>query len=308
MLNEQSRTRTFSLDDVDWSRPLDVSRDWMPEAFVSASYLPSFAQLPAEIRRRYNQLNALAVCEQFVWFEEDLISRVITNLLGSNELTGDLRLCLENFVREEERHSEMFKRVLLKAEPDYYSNHKYQYFTLTRFQSKFFENVVARPHLFLVWTWMAIYFEERTLHISQLYRRAERASSQDQKIDETFSRVHFLHMIDEARHLQIDQYLLEAFFVHESAWKKRLAAHLTHKVFEAYRAPKRIALRILETLKKEDPSVTNVCDQIASELPLLATSPEFKHAMFSNEALGRTRELLKSHPEMKAAYQSLAGR
>jgi hypothetical protein len=304
VLNHQSETRTFSLDDLDWKAKLDFNLNWIPEAFVSASYLPSYQHLTPEQSRRYNQLSALAVCEQFVWFEEDLLCRVLRNVLRSRDLAPDLRTCLQHFVAEEERHSDMFTRLLRKADPDFYSTGKYQFFGLSGPQTKFFDTVTKRPNLLLVWIWMAIYFEERTLHISRLYRREEKRAG-DPTLDATFARAHFLHMIDESRHLQIDQYLLENFFETEPTWKRQLGAFLTTKVFEAYRSPKRIARRILTKMKQEDPIGTPIFDKLIEELPLLATNQNFKEVMFGKEALGRTRELLEIYSEMRAAYRSL---
>ena len=304
VLNKLSEARTFSLDDLDWKAKLDLNLNWTPESFVSLSYLPSYQQLSAEHKRRYNQLNALAICEQFVWFEEDLLCKVLRTVLRTRTLAPELSTCLQHFIAEEERHSEMFTRILRKAEPEFYTTNKYQFFGLGNTQIKFFETVTKRPNLFLVWIWMAIYFEERTLHISRSYRREELRPG-DPTIDGTFARAHFLHMIDESRHLQIDQYLLESFFETEPRWKRQLGAFLTNQVFEAYRAPKRISRKILSKMKLEDPTGARIFDQLITELPLLATDSNFKDVMFGKEALGRTRELLKIYPEMRAAYRSL---
>lgn len=301
VLNHLSEVRTFALSDVDWNREVSRSLPWMPEVLMPAGYLPSFQELTDFQKLRFNQLTAQAVCEQFIWFEEDLICPILRNVLKARTLNPELRRCLENFIEEEGRHSEMFLRLLKKIDPLTYQSKKYHLFGLRKSEALAFQQLIRRPNFFLVWIWMAIYFEERTLHFSKAYQSAKELNPSG--IDPLFSRVHALHMIDEARHLQIDQYLLREFYVEESKLKRGLAAAFTKKILSAYRSPQRNSRRIIQILSSEAPGP--VWNQLEKELPSLRSNTAFQKAMFGSNALGRTRELMNLFPEMRTALAVL---
>src|SRR5687768_9942206 len=111
----------YSIDDLDWSRPIDRARRWSPEGIAPLTHLPSYARLEERHRLRYNQLFALGICEQFVWFEQHLLVPVLRRLLATQpDMPPLLRQALEHFIAEEEKHSEMFWRMCEKAEPALY--------------------------------------------------------------------------------------------------------------------------------------------------------------------------------------------
>ncbi len=308
VLNEQAKTRTFSVDDVDWESEFDFTKRWIPDEVASMTYLPAYHCLSEANKLRLNQLTSIGVCEQFVWFEEDLLTVALAEILKRRDVTPDLKECLENFIDEEKRHSLMFRRMLLKFSADRYKFQPYWLVKLNAIQNFVFAKVVRNPHVFLSWIWLAIFFEERTLHVSQLYRRAEHFDQNP--VDPMFSRVHALHMIDEARHLQIDQYLLFAFYDRAPIWKRKLSAWLSFKIFANYRSPKRIAKKILGLLIDENIAAKND-DQahylrtMAKQLPILRESTAFQNALFGPKILPRTRELMSQYPEMRKVFEVL---
>lgn len=306
VLNEQAKTRTFSLDDVNWELKFDETKRWIPDNIVSLSFLPAFQSLSAANQLKINQLASIGICEQFVWFEEDLLVTALEGVLKANDIQPDLKLCLTNFVKEERRHSAMFHRMLEKFDPDHYLKNRFHLVKLNFIQKFIFDRVVQNPKILLPWIWMAIFFEERTLHVSQLYRKGQGT------VDESFARVHALHMIDEARHLQIDQYLLDAFYDAAPLWKKRLSAWLCYKIFSRYRSPKRIAERILNRViemnsENHDFNEVKTLKELKKQLPTLRESGKFSEQHFGPKVLPRTRELMAQYPEMKHVYQTLFG-
>ena len=306
VLNEQAKTRTFSLDDVDWKIKFDETKRWIPDPVVSLSFLPAFQSLSPANQLKINQLASIGICEQFVWFEEDLLVTALEGVLKADNLEADLKLCLTNFVKEERRHSAMFHGMLEKFDPDHYLKNRFHLVKLNFIQKFIFDRVVQNPKTLLPWIWIAIFFEERTLHVSQLYRKAHGT------VDESFARVHALHMIDEARHLQIDQYLLDAFYDPAPRWKKRLSAWLCYKIFSRYRSPKRIAERILNrviemNVESQDLAEVRILKVLKKQLPMLRDSASFSEQHFGPKVLPRTRELMAQYPEMKRVYLTLFG-
>jgi hypothetical protein len=296
-LNEQAERNAFKLEDVDWSRPIEYTLKWMPEGMVHIRFLPSYPKMSALHRLRYNQLYGLAICEQFIWFEEGIVIPIMQRILRGRNLPAELRACLEHFIADEVKHSELFKRLLRKVDSSW---NGYRFLDLSAPQAFFYRTVVRHPGLFSAWIWMTIYFEERTMHFSRLYN-AEKYKGGKAAIDPTFARAHHLHMIDEARHLQVDQYLLRYLYDPEPRWKKVLASRMMERVMEAYASPSRIARAVVALMKHEFPADTPLFDDIIAELPSLRHNADFLVALFGDEALPRTRALLKVYPEMLAS-------
>ena len=149
VLNEQAKTRTFSLNDVDWELKFDETKRWIPDPIVSLSFLPAFQSLSPANQLKINQLASIGICEQFVWFEEDLLVTALNGVLNSDKLQPDLKLCLTNFVNEERRHSDMFHRMLEKFDPDHYLKNRFQLVELNFIQKFIFDRVVQNPKILL---------------------------------------------------------------------------------------------------------------------------------------------------------------
>lgn len=298
ILNQQARRDGFKIEDVNWSQPIDVTKKWMPEGLVNIRFLPAYANWDARLRLRYNHLYALAIAEQFIWFEQGIVIPIMQRILKRHDLDLDLREALEHFVTDELKHSELFHRLIRHADPGLRAG--YQFYNLNFAQAAFYRLIVDNPDFFIAWIWMTIYFEERTMHISRLYH-TERNS-----IDSIFARCHHLHMLDEARHLQIDQYLLHSLYDHQPRWKKLMAAKMYRKVLEAYASPGRIARKILAGMQNEFPQSKLELMQVQLELPTLAKNRDFITTMFGDHAIGRTRVLLQEYPEMRRALEVIS--
>src|ERR1700722_16192264 len=98
-LNEQAKIRATA-------PPLQIhapnrTLPWAPMELGPVSHLPSFRQLSDLQKLRYNQLFALGILEQFIWFEEGLLCPILGRLGKTDGLTAELRRALEIFISEE---------------------------------------------------------------------------------------------------------------------------------------------------------------------------------------------------------------
>lgn len=302
-LNKKSRTMAYSIDDLDWARPVDRTRRWSPDGIAPLTHLPSYARLEAPQRLRYNQLFALGVCEQFVWFEQHLLVPVLQKLLRQHQdMPPLLREALEHFVEEEHKHSEMFWRMCEKAEPAMYPSREFRLFNVSAPQRAALDFLLGRPRTFLMWIWAAIFFEERTVDYCRQYRKAEKAAPG--QLDPCFVELHEFHFKDEARHYQLDQHLLTWLYDPEPMWKRRLAARMFKVLMRSYVSPRRTSRRILEVLGQEFPALRrDALPALAAELPLLARSRSFHQAAFSREAVGKTMDLFAEYPEHDGLWE-----
>jgi hypothetical protein len=296
-LNRLAHKNAFGVDDIDWSRPVSRDRLWGPEEIAPLIYLPAYDLLGEEERRRLNQLFSLGVCEQFIWLEENILVRTLGKVLTQWSMSDGLRTALHHFIEEERKHTEMFWRTLQKAEPEWYPRRQFHLFNISAAQSFLVNRVINNPSLLLVWIWMAIFFEERTVNYCQHYRRACRRDADS--IDATFADLHEYHFKDEVRHFQLDQYLLAECYDQQAPWKRRLAGRMFYFVMKSYTAPRRTSLRILEVLGQEFPQLTqSIIPTFLEQIPSLASNASFHRMAFSRESVPRAMELFSRYDEL----------
>jgi hypothetical protein len=302
-LNRRAREEAFTVEDLDWSLAVDRSKPWEPDEMGALWFVPAFAELDAEQRLRCNQLHALGVSEQFVWFEGQLI-RAINNVLAARGLPTALDEALRHFVEEEGRHIEMFWRLLGTAEPAWYGERAPRLFRPGRLQQVGMDLMSDHPSTLLAWMWLAIFVEERTLFWSRCYLGAEKRSPGS--IDPLHTQVHRFHFLDEVRHHQLDQHLLGWLYDRQPRWKKSLSAFMFRQFVRVYVAARRSATRIAGQLAREFPALRErVVPQMLVELQDVARNPVYHQKNFSIAAHPHTFVLLAEYPEHEALWRFL---
>jgi len=307
-LNRQAHERAFDVDDIDWSVPVDRAKNWIPEDLAPLTFTPSYALLDAEERRRYNQLFALGTCEQFILFEQAVI-RALPCILTRCALPPELRESLRCFIAEEQKHIEMFWRLLERSEPDLYATRTPKLACFSGVPGFLLSRAVAYPQLFLAWIWLTIFLEERTLFLSRQYIEARRRSPGS--VDALHAEVHEFHFKDEVRHCQIDQHLLDVLYDPQPSWKRRLCGMTFVHTLRAFVFPSRTTRRIFGVLGKEHPRLRDrIIPRLSAELPEIGRDVRFHRRLFSRTSLPRTLRLLSQYPEHAAVWRllPLAGR
>jgi hypothetical protein len=296
-LNQLADNNAFGVDDLDWSRPIHRDRLWGPEQLAPLTYLRAYGLLNDVEKRRLNQLFSMGVCEQFIWLEQNILVRTLRQVLTRWSMSDGLRTALNFFIEEEIKHTEMFWRTLEIAEPEWYRERAFQLFNTSGFQTFLINIIIRNPTVFLVWIWMAIFFEERTVNYCQHYRRAYHQDPDN--IDPTFVDLHKYHFMDEARHYQLDQYLLAECYDRQSPWKRKLAGKMFYYVMKSYTAPRRTSWRILEILGQEFPRLSeSIIPAFVQQIPSLATSEPFHRMAFSRQAVPKTMALFAEYDEL----------
>lgn len=296
-LNAQSEKRSFSLDQVTLTVP-DRGRLWAPPELPPLVHLSELGRASSGERQRYNQLYALGVLEQFIWLESRILCRVVERVLRDRTLPSDLRRGLGYFYEEEIKHSELFWRLLQLAEPKLYPNREYHFLNVKSYAIKTVEALVEAPSLFIVWVWMTIFFEERTLDFSKRYVRQERGSPG--LLDENFVLVHKLHMQDELRHFMMDVHLLERYYDRSHDLKKRLACRMFRLILSRLANPRMMSLAYVDQLDREFPGFYRRAGRALIEArPRLRNSMDFRRINMSSESTPRTYALLHRYDETK---------
>jgi hypothetical protein len=302
-LNRRSREDAFSEHDIDWSLAVDRAKPWEPDELGALWFVPAFGLLDAEQRRRCNQLHALGVCEQFVWFEQQLIC-AIGNVLAAGGLPALLDEALRHFIREEQKHIAMFWRLLEKSEPAWYRQRAPRLFVVSAPQQFAMERMSASPHVLLAWIWLAILVEERTLYLSRLHIQA--ANKAPGEIDALHTQVHSFHFRDEVRHYQLDQHLLSCLYDPQPRWKKRVAAFMFRQFVRSYVAARRTATRILSQLGQEYPALrARALPRMLVEIKDIPRNLDYHRKFFSTAAQPHTLALLAEYAEHDALWPLL---
>lgn len=290
-----SKNRQISLDEIDWEKKIDENVDWAPNRLAPLTYLPSFAKLSLKAQRRYNHYFALGINEYFSLFEEYFLIRCLLRLKKIKSV--ELKEAIEHFIDDERRHSEMFHALNRRAAPQFYSStKKYHFLTNTWLFSAALKFAASWPRLFVVWIWVAVFMEERTLFFSQVY------SQESHSLEPRFVHAHRLHMIEELRHVCMDSYLIDEVYKTAPKILRRWSAWMFAKLIIRLRSPRVMTMAILGRLKKDYPDELKVFALLEQELPLLAQCSEYHDLLFSSKATRRTYALMAQHREFRPFF------
>lgn len=300
-LNRLSAEQAYDIDDLDWSLDIDRGKLWAPPAMSPLTYLPSFDRLDAAQQLRYNQIFALAICEQFIWFENHFLIDAMGSVVRHFDVPEELVTAVDFLTSEELKHTRMFWRLLQKAEPQWYAQPRYRVFRMTPAQRLLTRAMLAWPKHVLVWIWIAIFFEERTTDYCRQYVQFDKQNPG--ALDPNFLQIHRFHFRDEARHFQLDQHLLSWVYDRAPRWKCRLAGKMFYRVMRGYTAPRNTAMQTLRQLALEFPELNrDLLPALARELPLLGQSREYHEMAFSRRAVKNSLGLFAEYPELDCLW------
>jgi len=305
-LHQQALVNSFDLADVPFAQGCDDAAWWAPEDLAQLAHSPSWALLGPEDRRRFCRVIALSSCENFIFLEEYLLVPAVQAVLRWQraKLSPDLVACLEDFVAEEIKHSAMFRRLLEAAAPAWYPpGADFQTWRPRIYRSSWFENEGSRalvrvPGLSLWWIWLAILFEERTIDV---YRRYNAGVN----VDPLFTAVHRFHMLEETRHVAIDQHLLVELWEQAPAWVRRLNVAVLNQVMKVFTRPRNSARAAVDVIIEANPALEPHRTALLADIEGLGTNLAFQQANYSRAVLPKTFSLMDRYPELAAVRASL---
>ena len=301
-LNHLALTKAYDIEDINWTRLIDHGRLWGPEQLAPLTYLPAYKSLNQVQQRRLNQLFSLGVCEQFIWLEENILVNTLKRVLEQWTFDSEFTTAIHFFIEEEQKHTEMFWRVLQKAEPDWYAKRQFKLFNTSSLQDKFIEIVVRHPTVYLVWLWMAVFFEERTVSYCQQYHRYKK--DYPNSLDETFCDLHHYHFLDEARHFQLDEYLLSDCYDKQPRWKQKLSGWMFYYIMKSYTSPRRTSMQILKVMGQEFPELKKqIIPDFIEQLPSLAQNKKFHTMAFSDNSVPKALNIFKRYSELDRIWK-----
>jgi hypothetical protein len=300
-LNRLASEHAYDIEDLDWSLSVDRSKLWAPPAMSPLTYLPSFNRLDEVQQRRYNQIFAMAICEQFIWFETNFLIDAMESVVRYFNVSDEMVTAVNYLTSEEVKHTRMFWRLLQKSEPQWYAQRRPRIFRMTPGQQLLTRVMLTWPRHILVWIWIAIFFEERTTDYCRQYVQFDKQNPG--ALEPNFLQIHRFHFRDEARHFQLDQHLLDSVYDRAPRWKCRLAGKMFYRVMQGYTAPRNTSLQTLQQLAREYPELNHgVLPALVRELPLLGQSREYHRMAFSRRAVKNSLALFAEYPELDCLW------
>lgn len=306
VINKQSETHSYSVDDIDWNLSVNKNIFWAPENLISISHLPIYSELSNEFKVVFNQYNSLGIAEIFMLFEEYALAPSMSKALERAD-SEELKIALQNFVDEEYKHSLCFKKLLLQAAPNLYhpENFKFRFIRLSPVGRFLFSTLKRFPVLIPSWVWLAIFFEERTLMFSREYIRANKVDSQ--KLDQLFYQVHYYHMIDEVRHVKLDEHLIKNYYKTFGQIHSRFVAWVVYKFIRRSVYPINMIQSCLKHIRMYQPHLitAEIEEKIYSQATDLPQNKSFLEQNFSENAAPRTRHLMEQYSEFKQFWSDV---
>ena len=294
-LNRDVRKNSFALEGLGWDRGVDPARKWCPDVLTHLYYCPSWALLSPEEKLTYNQLFAMGVCEQFLLLEDILLVRGMRRIIDAagKRLSGEMRAGLENLIVEEQKHGEMFRRLLKASAPEMYRDRDLAIYEMSAIERKIVDFFLWGTPVFVAWVFVAMIFEEKSIDFYRKYLAAEKT----EQLDPLYREVHRAHAQEEVRHVQIDHHLVDLFWDGAPGWKQKLNHRVFYWIMTKFARPERTVRRMLDLLVERHPRVAAHREPLVEEALAVAADPVWQRASYSRSAQPLTFQVFDRYPD-----------
>jgi hypothetical protein len=280
---------------------IDFSVWFMPQHLTPLYFTAVYGTLTEAQRLRYNQLHALYLNEQTIFFERALAPNVLGYFLAQ-KLPPKLRRGIEEFAADEERHSAMFRGLNRLCAPEIYGQSDFHFIRVPPIAAKFLRLMSRKPRLFPLLLWLMHLQEERALFYGQQFVKCEHA------IEPRFLDAQRTHLADEVSHVNCDKQLLDLVWPRTNALVRLFNVRLLAWLMEEYfGAPKRAQLDVISQLILEFPDLQSRTAELRAAMLGLAENREFMRSMYSRENVPDVFERFDKCPELHPLARALPG-
>ena len=280
---------------------IDESVWFMPQNLTALAFTKEYDSLLPAQRLRYNQLHALYLNEQTMFFEQTL-APVLACFLKTPSLPADLREKVRMFARDEQRHTAMFRRLNRRAGGRIYESSDFYFVRVSAVAQKILNLIARRPRLFPFVLWLMHLQEERALYFGRQFITCEHP------IEVNFLEAQRLHIADEASHVHCDKALLDWVWP-QTNWVVR---HFNIRLLgwlmrEFFGPPKRAQIQIIARLAHELPETTPRLPALQYALLNLAKDERFLQSMYSRENVPEAFARFDRTPELWSLTRAMPG-
>jgi len=304
-INEQAEAARVELSAnpeiraIPFERGVDRSRFWIPENLTHLYHLPVYQEFTHAERLFYNQAFALMVVEQSVLFEEQLSSFIRRAFLHSKKairkLPSELKEGIDHFLREEVEHTDLFWKLAHASDSAYQGQRVYRYYRPKLIDKLATQAILSFPRLAILWTWLSLYGEEKFL---LNYKEIRKASKSPQTaIDPLHDAVHYWHMVDEARHVQMDEIFVQICWDPAPQWLKNINLALLKRVFRSFVVKSNSAWSLWNIVVEQNPAMGRFNARVKHDLQNLGATRSYQEIMTSRSSIPRSAHLFDARPE-----------
>jgi hypothetical protein len=273
---------------------VDHRKRFIPEEFTPLYHTPAYRVLSEEQRLRYNQLQAIYFSEQIIFFET-AIGRPILEALLRASLPLQLSKSLQQFLHEEQQHTEMFRQLNQQCAPQFYRAGHFYFIQPARAWMAALSWATEHPRLFPMFLWLMLLQEERSLFYSR------RVIAQREELEPHFVKTHRTHLADEVGHVRWDEELIEALWRRANPVLRKVNAQLLDWMLrEFFSAPKRAQLRVVHELTHEFPALSALEPEMQRQLLALSLDRSYQQSLYSREIAPRTFARFDESPEFRS--------
>lgn len=315
LLNEQAKQAQNEIlahpesREIPFQLPVDSSKFWLPESLTHLAHLPVYEKFSWEEKLAYNHAFALMVVEQSILFEDQLsgfMKKAFQATPRIREKYPELfQEGVDHFLREEEEHTELFWKLAHASDPEYKGAKKYRYYRPRLLDKLATLMVLSFPRIGIVWTWLSLYGEEKFL---LNYKEIKKSSkSPEGVIDALHDSVHYWHMLDEARHVQMDEIFIEECWDPAPKWLKKINLIVLKKIYRSFVVRSNSAWNLWKIVIKKHPSLKHYSSEVKHQLRKLGDTPSYQQIMTARSSIPRTSALFDARVEFKDFDQVLPG-
>jgi hypothetical protein len=280
---------------------IDFSRPFMPEEMTPLWFTPAYTALTPAQRLRYNQLNALYFNEQTMFFERSLAHNILGFFLA-RPLPWELKTGLQQFLAEEEQHSEMFRQLNRRCAPELYGQRDFYFIRVPPLGAKILDTISRRPDWFPFFLWLMHLQEERAVFFGKTFLKF--AGS----LEPHFIATQRQHLMDEIGHVRWDEQLLDHVWPHTGTLLRRFNIRLfSWMIREYFTTPKRSAVQVISVLVEEFPELQSRLSGIIRQLRALDTDPAYRRSLYCPENVPLTFKRFAAWPEFQTMTGTMPG-
>ena len=279
---------------------LDMARPLLPEPFTQLYHTAWYRHLDHAQRLRYNQLYGLRSNELFMLFEQGFTCRVIERLHEHCRRQGkhELADCLELMLREEERHHAMFRDFNLRYLPGAYDQRASLFTPSAVLEQRWLRWLMSASPLWPVLVWLILVLEEFSIAFSRLLLRNGSAGELG-PLEANFVKLHRLHLLDEARHVHLDAYLIEDLLDPPGGLRELAGGWLFRRLFAELLTPKHSGPRVIRYLAREFRELTPHAEAMVTDVRALGRDPGLVALLDDPAAMPIATALAQRHPRFR---------
>jgi len=278
---------------------VDFGKKFVPEELTPLFYVPGYRWLTPDQRLRYNQLQALYLNEQILFFETR-VGRGMMDALLREQWRDGFGSELQQFWDEERRHSEMFRQLNRLCAPQLYAAGDFHFVQAPAYWLAALGWATHRPDLFPLFIWLMLLQEERSMFYAKEYIRQEKA------LEAHFVDAHRVHLADEVGHVRWDERLLDLIWPRVNRHLRTINARLLGwMVGEFFSTPKRGQWHVVQELAGEFPELRERLPELRKQISALPQDERYQLSLYRREITPRSFARFDRWPEFHVIERAI---